>query len=707
VGLKDVDRQKTVLPETSASEKFFGSHVFSSRVMEQMLPKKIRNNILLAREGKETIKVEYADTIALAMKEWALSYGATHFCHWFQPLTGSTAEKHDSFIDWKTSDTVISNFSGSQLIQGEPDASSFPSGGLRSTYEARGYTGWDPSSSVFIWKSGDGAILFIPSVFFSWTGEALDHKIPLLKSDQKINTATLRLLSLTGDPATRVFSTLGWEQEYFVIDRKYYQMRPDLVILGQTVFGAAVPKGQDLQDHYFGSVKNRILTYMKECEDAAIELGIPVKTRHNEVAPAQHELAAVYESASRSVDHNLMMMELMQQIAIKHGLACLMQEKPFAHLNGSGKHNNWSLATDTGMNLLDPTDTPENSIQFLILLTAIVQAVHRHAPILRASIGSFSNDFRLGGHEAPPAIISIYLGETLESLLDSIENSSSFTSLNNGTYNLGLSPMPELPKDNTDRNRTSPFAFTGNKFEFRAPGSSQSCSFPITVINVIVAESLNELLDTIENSLPKQHYSQEKFAEFALPVLKESLKKSKPIRFSGDNYSKEWKNEAKKRQLPNLSNSLEAFKAYQTPNVIQAFKGVLTQKELESRYQICLEKQSTQIDIFATLNRRLFNTSILPATIEYQNKLAKSLCRTTDLKIDLPIQLLELFKEIQTLSNKGIEISLSIEKYQKIKEFTSVLKECAALRIVVDTLEEKIDSSSWPFPAYWEMLFLV
>ena len=700
------------------TEKKFGRRVFNSNVMEHMLPEEVQKNIRNAKEGIETIKVDYADMIALAMKEWAQSHGATHYCHWFQPLTGFTAEKHDSFIDWKTSDSIITKFSGKQLIQGEPDASSFPSGGLRVTYEARGYTGWDPSSNVFIWQSGEEAVLCIPSVFFSWTGQVLDNKIPLLRSDYRINQACLRLLALTKTPANRVFSTLGWEQEYFIIDQRHFEARPDLVLLEQTIYGAPSPKGQDLQDHYFGAVKERIISFMKEVEDSAIELGIPVKTRHNEVAPAQHEVAAVFEKASRSVDHNLLMMQIMRQIAAKHGLACIMKEKPFAELNGSGKHNNWSLATDSGLNLLDPTDTPENSIQFLILLTAILHAVHKHASLLRASVACFGNDFRLGGHEAPPAIISVHLGDTLEQTLDAIEKNQNSTSLKQKPYNLQIPTIPDLPKDNTDRNRTSPFAFTGNKFEFRAVGSSQSCSFPITVINCIVAESLEMILHEIESELTGDEAEKKSLNQIALPVIRKYIIKSKPIRFSGDNYSESWVKEAKKRQLPNIPKSIQAIDVFKDKKTEVVFNGILTPAELQSRYLVQEEELRNTINIFTKLHLQLFYNDILPAVIKYQSLHAKALLRLKELGLTDSQEQYALLSKQQILLNQALKEANELE--EKIKnsivlhnEESKQLyvddfpKHCSNLRRIVDEIEEKMDRANWPLPSYWEMLFLV
>ena len=676
----------------------FGFFVFTRDVMEKMLPREVKQNLYDAMDGLCCIKEEYADIIAVAMKEWAVAYDATHYCHWFQPLSGETAEKHDSFISWKTSDTVIEHFNGLQLVQGEPDASSFPSGGLRSTYEARGYTGWDPTSHVFIWKSGSESTLFIPSVFYSWTGEVLDNKIPLLRSDSKINDSVLRLLKLTGNKAKNVFSVLGWEQEYFVIERALKDKRSDLVMLGRTIYGNPPAKGQHLQDHYFGAVKDRILTYMKECEERALELGIPVKTRHNEVAPAQHEFAIVHEKASRGVDHNLLMMEIMRQVAVKHNLACLLQEKPFAGINGSGKHNNWSLSTDDGVNLFDPTDTPEDSLQFLIILTSVLYGIHENAILLRSSIGSLSNDERLGSHEAPPAIISVYLGEVLENLLESIEEESILSVFKgSGKVDLGILTIPHLPKGNTDRNRTSPFAFTGDKFEFRAVGSSQNCAFPITVLNVIFADALSKILDDIEGNLKGK--TKKALAEAALPVLRKYLKASKNIRFSGDSYSKEWAEEAEKRKLPNVKRSLESFKILKDEKTISIFDGVLNKTELECRYEVEVEKYCKSFNIQISLMLELFYTKILPVALEYQKKVADSV---TDKQASF-------LKKVQDAVSMALYNGESLEKSYKEEPCCSdvLFDKCFLLRQSVDALEKIIDDKLWPLPKYWELLFLL
>ncbi|WP_068470181.1 glutamine synthetase III [Candidatus Protochlamydia phocaeensis] len=724
--LKDMGKENRLAYQSDIrpmNSETFGKYIFSRELMQKMLPRDIYKNILNAMSGREKIKPEYADTIAVAIKEWALSHGATHYSHWFQPLTGASAEKHDAFIDWNTPDKVIEKFNGKQLLQGEPDASSFPSGGLRSTYEARGYTGWDPASPIFLWKAGDGITLCIPSVFFSWTGDVLDSKIPLLRSDRTIDQAALRLLKLTGISAHYVFSNLGLEQEYFVIDRALRNLRPDLVLLGKTVFGAPSPKGQELQDHYFGAVKDRILAFMQAFETSAIELGIPVKTRHNEVAPAQHEVAPVFEKATAAIDHNILLMELMRQTAQKHGLACLLHEKPFAGINGSGKHCNWSLSTDDGLNLLDPTDVPHNNLHFLILLTAILHAVYQHSALLRASIGSASNDYRLGGHEAPPAIVSVYLGQALESLLEEIENKGSSSSVASKVrYDLGLE-LPDLSKDNTDRNRTSPFAFTGNKFEFRALGSSANPAFAVTVLNLIVAESLNMLLDEIEANLNGDalQRSPERLTQAVMPVLQKYLKLSKGIRFMGDNYSEAWLKEAQKRGLPNIKRSPEAFLILSNPKTVKVFEKTLTEQELKSRQDILLEHYTHHMNIEANLILELFKTQILPAAIEYQTHLATSFLQIKDALA--PHQFhstkqaayLKHFNDaIEEAMRKADELekekkeALSLPNTEKALRFSEQIShKMEGLREAVDRLETLVDDQLWPLPKYRELLFMV
>lgn len=705
------------IPESSSLD--FGAYVFNKNIMQKMLSKEVFKNVSDAMDGKAKIRPEYADAIALAMKEWALSRGATHYTHWFQPLTGKSAEKHDAFLD-RDQGEMIEKFTGKQLIQGEPDASSFPSGGLRSTYEARGYTGWDPTSPVYLWKGGDGMTLCIPSVFFSWTGEVLDTKIPFLRSDKKICEAALRLIKLTGIQAESVFSTLGIEQEYFVIDRSFCNLRPDLTLLGRTVFGAQPPKGQELQDHYLCSVKDRILAFMRDFENEAIKLAIPVKTRHNEVAPAQHEVAPLFEKSSQAIDHNILLMELMRHTAQRHELACLLHEKPFQGFNGSGKHCNWSLSTDTGLNLLDPSDTPGNNLHFLILMCAILEAVYEHAALIRASIGSYSNDFRLGGHEAPPAIISVYLGSELETLFQNIEEKGQHSGERKKIfYDLGLSVISHLSKDTTDRNRTSPFAFTGNKFEFRAVGSSSHPALPIAILSLSIAESLNRLLDEIESSL-QGSISQEQLIEAAMPIIRKSLIKSKPIRFSGDNYSDDWKKEAEKRGLPNYIKSFEAFEEMKSEKTIALFEGVLTKQELESRYEVMRENYTAMINIEINLAIDQFRTQLLPAAISWQKDLARSILETSKVLESSKYlsEQIKILKELTTLIEEAVQKAEDLEKFraktQKVSQqerhkilLENGLAKSEALRNIVDQLEAIVDDAVWPLPKYRELLFVL
>lgn len=707
-------------PDKSKTSENFGSNVFHLREMKKTLPKEIYQNVLNAYNGKETLKEEYANAIAIAIKEWALSHGATHYCHWFQPLTGASAEKHDSFIDWTGPSEVIEKFSGNQLIQGEPDASSFPSGGLRSTYEARGYTSWDPTSPPFIWEGGDGKTLCIPSVFFSWTGDVLDFKIPFLRSEKKINDAAVRLLNLMGIETESVASTLGLEQEYFVIDRTLAILRPDLLLTGRTLFGASPSKGQELQDHYFGAVKDRILSFMCDFENAAIKLGIPVKTRHNEVAPAQYEVAPIYEKGSAAIDHNILLMEIMRQTAEKHRLCCLLHEKPFAGLNGSGKHMNWSLLADNRLNLFSPSETPENNLHFLVLITAVLRGIHQHAGLLRASVGSAHNDHRLGGHEAPPAIMSVYLGEELEEVLHDIETTGNhIRKTKKGKVSLGIPSLLDLPKDTSDRNRTSPFAFTGNKFEMRALGASANPSFSATVLNAAVAESLNLILDEIESSLEKKNPTKEEILKTTINVIRKHLKVSLPIRFSGDNYTAEWAKEAKKRKIPNIAKSTYAFETLLTQETKHLFNGILTDAELKSRYEILLEHYSQHTNIEAKTLIELYRTSILPAALKMQTETASAIIELK--KIDGKFPSKEQKKLLHHLSHL-IELSLTLsqtlekerseaEKLPLIKMAKafcgSVAEQMESLRKIIDELEQTVDDRFWIFPKYRELLYLL
>ncbi len=705
-------RNRIPQPQPSKHSAQFASRVFNRRVMEEMLPRRAYLNLLNAMEGRERLDSDQADAIAEALKDWAVKNGATHFTHWFQPLTGASAEKHDSFIAWAEKGRVIERFRGQELLRGEPDASSFPSGGLRATHEARGYTAWDPASPPFLWEGAEGLTLCIPSVFFSWKGSPLDHKIPLLRSDEKLNKAALRLLSLCQVSAEKVFSTLGAEQEYFAVDRNLFLLRPDLLLAGRTVFGMKPSKGQELEDHYFGSVKDRVMAFMRDFEDAAVRLGIPVKTRHNEVAPAQHEIAPLFEKASLAVDHNLLLMELMRQTAAKHGLACLLHEKPFAFINGSGKHNNWSLATDAGLNLLDPK---ESSLVFLILLTAILRGVHEHAGLLRAAIASAGNDHRLGGNEAPPTILSVYLGEALEGIVRKVLHGKNEPAAVR-EIDLGLSHLPAHEADPADRNRTSFFAFTGNKFEFRAVGSSAHCGFPISAINAIVADSLQLILDEIADAVKDRVLSQEKLFEAALPVLRKHLKAAEPVLFNGNGYSPEWIEEAEKRGLPNIRRSFDAFAQLTEKKNIRVFEGILTEEELHSRYEILVEQYVKTMNIEANLMSELFRTQILPAALQDQKKRAESLISIREAGIVHGPQQADSLSELSLAIDQAFDAIEQVETAQKQslelgweakgKLFSEIAgPKMEEARKAVDRLESLMDNALWPLPKYRELLF--
>lgn len=698
--------------EPRASE--FGQLTFDRGTMERLLPKKVLTNVLLAMEGKEKINPLHAEPIAQAMKEWAVSLGATHFCHWFQPLTGLTAFKHDGFVDWDSTGALIESFTGKQLMSGEPDGSSFPSGGMRQTHGARGYTTWDPSSPPFLWKSDGATVMCVPALFFSWGKGALDMKIPLLRSDDKVRQAALRLLSLLGIEAQNVYSTLGCEQEYFLVDLGLAQLRPDLIMVGRTVCGAPSPKSQELADHYFGAIKERIFAFMKEFEAEAIALGIPLKTRHCEVAPQQFEVAPIYEKMGLGVDHNILLMEVMKKVAVRHQLYCLFHEKPFAGVNGSGKHNNWSLATDTGLNLLDPTSQPEKSLLFLSMVTAVLGALHEHGALLRASIASAGNDHRLGGHEAPPPILSVYLGEAMERLLDHVEQGLPYEGIERELYDLGISALPALPLDHSDRNRTSPFAFTGNKFEFRAVGSSANCALPMTVLNSIVAQSLHRMVDEMEKKLAKGRGALE---EAVLAVVRTHLKASRAIRFTGDNYSHEWVEEAKRRHLPILANSVEAFKVFQDPKAAEVFHGVFTQEELRARFYVMNELYAKIQNVEAKLLVECFRTQILPVVMQQQKSWAKSLLL---LKQVVGTEPNAQMRSLQRLSE---QIELAISRIEVLEEARAQAEQCEGpdaaaafcsqvkprqeeAREAVDDLERLVDDREWTLPKYRELLML-
>jgi glutamine synthetase len=650
------------------------------------------------------------------MKEWAIEKGATHYSHWFQPMTGTTAEKHDAFIEFTDSGNIIERFTGKQLVQGEPDASSFPSGGIRSTFEARGYTVWDPSSPAFIIKSGKGITLSIPSLFLSYTGEALDNKTPLLRSIAAIDESALRLMKILGNrKCKKVSATLGPEQEYFLIDKDYYSKRPDIVMTKRTLIGATPAKGQQLEDHYFGSIKERILSYMHEVDEELYRLGIPAKTRHNEVAPSQYEIAPIFEEANIAVDHNQIVMETLRKIALRHDLVVLLHEKPFEGINGSGKHLNWSLSDDAGNNILNPGKTPQDNLQFLVFLVATIRAVYRHSDILRASVASSGNDHRLGANEAPPAIISVFIGEQLSRILDDIEKGAVTEVTNEAIIDLGISNLPVLSKDNTDRNRTSPFAFTGNKFEFRAVGSQQSISFPATVLNTIVAGSLDDIADAIENSGSKPKQA-------VLDVVRKEIGEIKPVLFTGDNYSIKWENEAESRGLPNKKNFPSSVPDMISDKTIAIFEkySVLSAVELNARYHIRIERYCNKLDIEALALHNMISNQIIPAAINYQREFAGSIHftkRMLDDSRDVSLQE-ELLQDLSTLINKLLflrknlksrrEQAISIEDHQEQAEYFAreIIPIMAEARKISDSLELIVSDDLWPVPKYWEILFI-
>jgi glutamine synthetase len=660
--------------------------------------------------GKTRFDASYADAIAEGLKNWALHNGAHAYTHWFQPLTNSTAEKHDSFLSWDENfRTAIDRFRGKELLFGEPDASSFPSGGLRSTHQSRGYTAWDPASLPFLWETAEGRTLCLPSLFYSWKGDALDHKIPLLRSDQKLRTAVMRLLSLCKIKAGSVFSTLGIEQEYFLIDQSLYASRPDLLLAGRTVFGAAPSKGQELEDHYLGAMKEHVMAFIRLFEEEALQLGIPIKTRHNEVAPSQYETAPLFEKASIAADHNLALMEVMRQSAAKLGLVCLFHEKPFAKFNGSGKHNNWSLATDTGLNLLDPKG---NSFVFLILLTAIVRAVHEHAGLLRASIASAGNDHRLGASEAPPSILSIFLGDSLQKIVQEIIQDKPISASMARKIDIGLEHLPLHDTDASDRNRTSFFAFTGNKFEFRAVGASASSAFAISILNAIVADSLELLIDGIEGELKDQ---KECSLEIALPILKKYLKIASVVLFDGDAYSVEWREEAQNRGLLNIQHSFHAYDKLRKPKSVRVLEGVMSEQELESRFEVFVEQYAKTISIESNLMLELFLTQILPAVERDLHRRLELLQSGKAVGISSPIQR-KLIDEI----NAGLEDAFSLaEEISELKRQSSdfgweakakvycelVAPKMEKMRKRVDALECLVEDHLWPMPKYRELLF--
>ena len=705
------------MSEVTDVKEIFGEDVFNDTVMKERLPKKVYQELRKVIDEGAELSLQVADVVANEMKDWAVEKGATHYTHWFQPLTGTTAEKHDSFISApKENGKVLLEFSGKELIKGEPDASSFPSGGLRATFEARGYTAWDITSPAFVKRTAVGATLCIPTAFCSYTGEALDKKTPLLRSMEAINTQALRLLKLFGNTTSKkVTPSVGSEQEYFLVDRDLFLKRKDLVFTGRTLFGAMPPKGQELDDHYFGTIKERIGAFMKDLNEELWKLGIPAKTQHNEVAPAQHELAPIYAEANIATDQNQLTMEIMKRVAYKHGLMCLIHEKPFAGVNGSGKHNNWSITTDDGINLLDPGKTPHENKQFLLVLTAVMSAVDKHAALLRESAASPGNDHRLGANEAPPAIISIFLGDQLEDVVEQLVNKGDATSsIKAGKMGMGVSTIPQFRKDATDRNRTSPFAFTGNKFEFRSVGSSASVASPNVVLNTIVAEAFSDICDELE-----------KADDFDLAVhdlIKKLATEHERIIFNGDGYADDWVVEAERRGLPNMKTTVDAIPALTTDQTIKLFEkfGVFSKAELESRAEVAYEAYAKEINIEARAMIDIAGKQIVPSVVKAVNKLADSLnsvkAAVPTANISTQASLLEETSSLLADTENALvalkkvlaDVPTAVSAQELATYFKDdVIKAMDELRAPVDKLEMIVDKELWPMPSYGDLLFEV
>jgi len=698
--------------ETMELTQIFGSNVFNDKVMKKMLPKQIYSSLKETIERDAPLRPDIADIVANAMKDWAIAKGATHYTHWFQPLTGITAEKHDSFISPSEDGGIIMEFSSKQLIQGEPDASSFPSGGLRATFEARGYTAWDCTSPAFLKEDDNGNVtLTIPTAFYSYNGEALDKKTPLLRSMKAVSRHALRVLKALGNnTSTKVVSTAGPEQEYFLVDKKYFMERIDLMFAGRTIFGAPAPKGQELEDQYFGAIKDRVSDYMHDLDIELWKMGITSKTKHNEVAPAQFELATIFTTTNIATDHNQLVMETMQKVAFRHNLVCLLHEKPYAGINGSGKHNNWSLLTNDGINLLEPGNTPSENLQFLIFLSALIAAVDRHADILRATCASAGNDYRLGANEAPPAIISIFMGEELTEILEKISKGEKISSKDAQYVRVGVDTLPVIPRDNTDRNRTSPFAFTGNKFEYRMVGSAQSIAGPNVALNTIAAEALDEIATRLENADNKNTEAQ--------AIIKEIYKKHGRIIFNGNNYSGEWIKEAEKRGLPNVKNSVDALKAFSTDKALKLFEkhDIFTHKELHSRYEIYVEHYSKQVNIEALAAIDMVKKQFIPAALEYATFLADSVMSFNAVSLTPTIQenLLKKINILMTSSYKNLSrLESTLAKTQGINDVVKkaetyrdeVVAVIQLLRKDIDSLESIVPRDMWPVPTYTDLLF--
>ncbi len=694
------------------AQEIFASNVFNDRTMKQTLPKDTYKALRETIERGAPLSLEVANTVASAMKDWAIEKGATHYTHWFQPLTGRTAEKHDAFISPTPDGGVVMEFSGKQLIQGEPDASSFPSGGLRATFEARGYTAWDCTSPAFLKEDASGNVtLCIPTAFCSYTGEALDKKTPLLRSMEAVSRQALRVLKVLGNTTSRkVYSTVGPEQEYFLIDKKYYDQRLDLITSGRTLFGAPAPKGQELEDQYFGAIKDRISAFMRDLDIELWKMGVLAKTKHNEVAPAQYEMAPIFSTTNIAVDHNQLVMETMQKVALRHDLVCLLHEKPFAGVNGSGKHNNWSLASDDGHNLLEPGKTPHDNEQFLVFLSALIIAVDKHADKLRASAANTGNDLRLGANEAPPAIISIFMGEELTDILTALGKGKKASSKGQHYLHIGVDTLPQLPKDNTDRNRTSPFAFTGNKFEFRMVASSASIAGPNVVLNTIVADALDELATRLEKA--------KDINKEAAAIVKDAVIKHGRIIFNGNNYTEEWVKEAKKRGLSNIRSTVEALASMATPEAAKLFSKhkVLSEKELHSRHEIYLEKYAKDINIEAQASIQMVKKQFVPVAIEFSSRLAQSVGQLKGAGVQAKVQKVLLVRVnglLESATKKLADLEAVLKKAQgeheaeeKAESYRDkVVPAMNSLRADIDVLETIAPAELWPVPTYAEMLF--
>jgi glutamine synthetase len=705
------DRTSTT-PAVRAAD-VFGSLVFNDKLQQERLPKPAYRALRATITRGEPLDLSTADAVATALKDWAVEHGATHYTHWFQPLTGITAEKHDSFLSPTAEGTAMAEFRGKELIQGEPDASSFPSGGMRSTFEARGYTAWDPTSPPWLLYNGNSVTLVIPTAFVSWTGEALDKKTPLLRSMDAVSKQAVRVLKLFGSTAERVFSTCGPEQEYFLIDRNFYFARPDLINAGRTLFGAKPPKGQELEDQYFGSIPERVLALMADAELELFKVGVPVKTRHNEVAPSQYEIAPVFENANVAADHQMMIMETLRKIAPKYGLACLLHEKPFAGVNGSGKHNNWSLSDEFGNNLLGPGDTPHDNMQFLVFCAAVIRAVDKWQGLLRASIAHAGNDHRLGANEAPPAIISIFLGAMLTDIFEQIEKGAAKSTKQGGTLDIGASVLPQLPRDAGDRNRTSPFAFTGNKFEFRAVGSSQNIAWPNMILNAAMADSLEGIATELEAATAKGEDLNKAVGKLLTKIIKEH----KRIIFNGNNYAPEWEKEAAKRKLLNLKNTVDALPELvkkDAVKLLEKFK-ILNEREVHARYEVFLENYNKTINVEGQLMVLIANRYILPAALEYQRQIGQSVAAvkagggSSVQGKKLLSQYTKLVDRLKTqtdaLAGALDHSNGSAEKHAKYMR-DKIVPLMDKLRETGDEIEVLTPHEIWPLPTYREMLFV-